>query len=87
MTQATTPSTGVAAFAASLKGTRQQAQANSNQQTSYTIDPKTGNCVFVVGADISSVPHNTFSSSPTMVSTGLTGAGAASFKTGAWLQV
>lgn len=55
-------------------------------QTTYVLD-SSGNCVFVFGPDISSVPVNSFSDSPSMVSTGLSGAGAASKSTGSWVKL
>lgn len=63
MTRAVTPSTGVAAFAASLKGTRQQVAGLATNGTSYIIDPSTGAAVVVIG-DCTRAPVNTFTASP-----------------------
>lgn len=53
----------------------------------YIIDPSNGNCVFMYGPDLTKAPMGTFTKTPTMAATGLTGAGAASFKTGAWVKL
>jgi hypothetical protein len=68
MTQVVRPSTGVAAFAASLIGTRQQVAGLASQGTSYVVDPLTGNAVVILG-DVSRAPIDTFTASPSTVPT------------------
>lgn len=53
---------------------------------SYYVLDDNGNTVFILG-EISAAPMGVGTSSPSTTSTGLSGRGAASFKTGTWTQI
>jgi hypothetical protein len=87
MTTAVAAAGGINPLANVLKQHTDAIAGLQSQGMTYVIDPKTGNCVYMFGPDISMAPINAFSKTPSMASTGLTGPGAASKKTGSWVQL
>ena len=85
MTKVVGANTGLAPLARQVNGQGANLKALQNQQTTYVLDAS-GNCVFIIG-DISHAPAGSYGPSPTMTPTLLSGFGAASKKTGTWVQL